>query len=87
MPGGAPVGNNNAVKNRPITDALRRALLQGDGKRLRKLVDALLDKACEGDVPAAKEVNERIEGKVPQAITGADGAPLTVQIVRLGDAK
>jgi hypothetical protein len=29
-----------------------------------------------GDVEAAREVTDRVEGKVPSVFTGADGAPL-----------
>jgi hypothetical protein len=72
--GGQP-GNKNAVKNRPITEAITRALLANDGEKLRKLADALVDRAIDSDTRAAIEVNDRIEGKVTQPIagTGDDG--------------
>ena len=75
--GGQP-GNKNAVKNRPITEAITRALLANDGEKLRKLADALVDRAIESDTRAAIEVNDRIEGKVTQPIEGTaeDGALL-----------
>ena len=78
---GAPLGNKNGSKNRPITDLMRRALLQGDAKKARAIADALIAKAAEGDVPAFREVADRIEGKVPQPITGPEGGPLQVQDV------
>lgn len=78
--GGQP-GNTNATKNRPITAAIARALLANDGAKLRRLVDALIDRAIDNDTRAACEVMDRVEGKVPQAITGADGGPLQVQDV------
>ncbi len=65
--GGQP-GNDNATKNRPITDALRRALLANDGAKMRKLTDAVLDRAIAESDTAAKEIFERIEGKVPQSL-------------------
>lgn len=65
---GAPKGNNNAGKNKPWSDALRKALLQSDGKRLRKIAEALLTRAEEGDVAALKELGDRVEGRVLQQI-------------------
>jgi hypothetical protein len=42
-----------------------------DGKdRLRAVADALVTKAISGDVPAIKEIADRLDGKVPQAIVG-----------------
>lgn len=65
---GAQPGNNNAGKNKPWSDALRKALLQSDGKRLRNIAEALLAKAEEGDVSALKELGDRVEGRVLQQI-------------------
>ena len=45
-------------------------------KRLRLVARALVDKAIDGDTPAIKEINERMDGKIPQGLTGADNAPL-----------
>ena len=49
---GAPVGNKNAVGSqeteRPFRDALRRAIAQEDGKRLRAAAERLLDLAAMG---------------------------------------
>lgn len=70
MPAGAPKGNTNATKNRPITEAIQRVLLANDGRQLRALAEALVARAIESDTGAAKEVNDRVEGKVPQAIVG-----------------
>ena len=60
---------------------MRRALLQGDAKKARAIADALIAKAEEGDVPAFREVADRIEGKVPQPITGPEGGAIQVQEV------
>ena len=78
---GAPVGNQNAKKNKPWADALNRALLAEDGKKLRALADKLIDKALDGDVTALKEVGDRMDGKAAQAITGADGGDLIVRLI------
>ncbi len=76
--GGQP-GNKNAVKNRPITEAITRALLANDGEKLRKLADALVARAINDDTRAAIEVNDRVEGKVTQPIDGTVEGELIVR--------
>lgn len=53
-----------------------------NGKKLKKLrvvARALVQKGMEGDVAAIKEINDRMDGKVPQGIAGADGqSPATI---------
>ena len=51
------------------------------GTRLRAVADALVTKAMAGDVPAIKEIADRLDGKVPQALIGDDeSAPLRMEI-------
>ena len=78
--GGQP-GNNNATKNRPITDALRRVLLAEGGQKLRELTEAMVKRSIESSDAAAREILERIEGKVPQQLDhgNADGEPFLVK--------
>lgn len=76
---GAPIGNQNAKKNKLWADALNRALLAEDGKKLRALADKLIARAEEGDVTALKEIGDRLDGKPAQAITGADGGPVQLE--------
>ncbi len=45
------------------------------GTRLRAVADALVEKAITGDVPAIKEIADRIDGKVPQAVVGDNDHP------------
>lgn len=40
--------------------------------KARLLGRKLVDKGLDGDVPAIKEINDRCDGKVPQAIVGDD---------------
>lgn len=82
MPGGAPLGSRNASKQKPWEDALRRAILADDGKRLRAIAERLLDKAAEGDVAAIKEVGDRLDGKPKQAteLSGPDGTPIKTSL-------
>jgi hypothetical protein len=49
--------------------AIKEANEQG-GTKLRQVVDALVARALSGDVQAIKEVADRLDGKVPQAIGG-----------------
>lgn len=51
--------------------ALKEAHEAG-GDKLRCVADALVNKAMTGDVPAIKEIADRIDGKVPQAVIGDD---------------
>lgn len=51
--------------------AIKEAHVDG-GDKLRKVADALVDKAMTGDIPAIKEIADRLDGKVPQAIVGDD---------------
>lgn len=79
---GAKIGNQNARKeNRLWGDTLRRVITQENSKRLRLVAESLVNKAIDGDVQAIKEIGDRIDGKVPQGIVGADGGPLQVQDV------
>ncbi len=83
---GAPEGNQNAKKNRPWAEAVNRALLADDGKKLRLLADKLIDRALEGDVTALKEIGDRMDGRAAQAIVGADGGPVIVEVVRFANS-
>jgi hypothetical protein len=52
--------------------AIKEAVEGSDKTKLRAVADALVDKAISGDVAAIKEVADRIDGKVPQAVVGDD---------------
>ena len=66
---GAPEGNNNSNKNNRVwADTIRRALIQSDGERIRRIAEALLTKAEDGDMAAIKEMGDRLDGKATLAI-------------------
>lgn len=80
----APIGNQNAAKSRVFSDALRRAIAQDDGKRLRDAAEKLLDLAAVGEQWAVKELFDRLEGKAAQSVTLAGDAenPVVSKVIR-----
>ncbi len=76
-PGGRP-------KRKLWTEAILEAVEKVDENsvdkrtRLQSLADALVLAGLAGEVPAMQEVGNRIEGRVPQAVVGADGGPIEV---------
>ena len=75
-PGNQESKKANHKKPRIITQKLIARLQDSDGAALDRLIAALIAKAQEGDVPAIREVMDRVEGKVPQAIENGDDGPL-----------
>jgi hypothetical protein len=72
--------NSGRKQEKPFRDALRMELAAAgeDSKALRAIARALILKASEGDMPAIKELADRVDGKVPQGISGDDENPLTM---------
>ncbi len=74
--GGAPLGNNNGGKNKVWSLAIEKALAARYGRKetldnLMKLAEVMLIKCESGDMVALKELGDRVEGKIPQAIDQA----------------
>jgi hypothetical protein len=86
---GAPVGNKNAIRNKPIRDAFERALSLHKPSDQREALDCVIKvviaKAMDGDMQAAKEIFDRIDGKPPQSteISGVDGGEILARIERV----
>jgi len=75
----APEGNSNSIKsNRLWGETIKRACMQNDGQRLRRIAERLLDQAEEGNIAAIKEIGDRLDGKSAQIIAGDSENPLTV---------
>ena len=58
---------------------LHREAENADGVKTKKLniiAAKLVDLATLGDMAAIKEINDRVDGKVPQAVIGDDDQPL-----------
>jgi hypothetical protein len=56
--------------------AINEAGAQPGTNKLRDIADALVSKAVSGDIQAIKEVADRIDGKVPQAVIGDEENPI-----------
>lgn len=74
---------NSSKKNRLLTDTLKRRLIQDEAKRANNVINALLNKAEDGDVHAIKEVLDRSDGKVQTdtKISGDSEQPLMIKVV------
>lgn len=70
---GGQLGNKNATK-KPFTEMFKRHL-KANPKKLEKIISKLVDEAAEGNLAAAKEIMDRVEGKSIQAmdVTSSDG--------------
>jgi hypothetical protein len=81
--GGAPVGNQNGKKGKLFYNQLRKALVQEDSLKLRKIAEKLVDAAEQGEPWAIKEVIDRVDGKAVQAteISGADGGEIELKMI------
>jgi len=57
-------------RDKPFRDALRMELAAAgtDHKALRSISRALIGKAAEGDVQAAKEIRDTLDGKPAQSV-------------------
>ena len=76
---GAPIGNTNSSKEKRIWgNIIRKLAVQEDYKRLHAIAEKLYEKAAEGDLGAAKEIGDRLDGKsvATQELTGPDGSDL-----------
>jgi hypothetical protein len=66
---GRPIGSANRQK--PFRDALNTAL-HSRPLALRRIADKLLDSAEQGDLPAAREVIDRLDGRAAQTVEYGD---------------
>ena len=61
-------GNQHAAKGKLFGDALKRAIAQDDGKRLRQAAESLLTNAAEGEPWALTMLADRLDGKAAQSV-------------------
>jgi hypothetical protein len=90
-PGGRPkkiTTAHDALAGRTLPEAIRNQLkaLGFTGKTwAQAYAFGAGVQAIKGDIPALKEITDRVEGKVAQPITGADGTPLIPERASLAD--
>ncbi len=90
----APINPKGAKSDKAWRRALMLALNEpaADGqKKLRKVAEAVVTAAMAGDIPAAKEIGDRLDGKATQGVelAGAGGGPLhqVIEMVVVDKAK
>jgi hypothetical protein len=79
QPGNQHGKTANHARPKLFRDALLAELKRADNnvERIQKVAAKLVDNALNGETAAIKEIADRIDGKVPQGITGdADGDPI-----------
>lgn len=85
----APEGNQNAVKAKRWQQAIDRALAKKSKvagiEELDRLAEKFLEEVEAEGLDGYKELADRIDGKATQAVTGADGGPIQVEIVRFAN--
>ena len=77
-------GNNYSSKNnRLLNNTLKLIVTQDDAKRARRIMEALVAKAEDGDTKAIDMVLDRVEGKVVQEnkLSGDSEQPLIINVV------
>lgn len=76
--------NSGRRQEKPFRDALRMEIAaaeKDDARSLRAIARKLIDAAAEGKMDAIKELGDRLDGKVPQAVVGDDESdPINVAI-------
>lgn len=78
-PGGRP--KTNKLFKEALDLAVKRT--DGDKTKLARIAEALVEKAVSGDVPAIKEVADRLDGKSVQTIAGDPENPTPVSIIQM----
>lgn len=83
--GGAPAGNQHAVRAKIVRDALRRSIAtrsKGDFEEgIKKICDKVVSLAEGGEQWAVQELFNRLEGRVAQGVevSGPNGSDIVVR--------
>jgi hypothetical protein len=84
QPGQSGNPGGRAKEPRRFKAALAR-LADADPRKLDELAKELWSKAMSGDVSAMREVADRLDGKVPQAVVGDDEHGPIEHVIRWAD--
>ena len=79
---GTEGNTNSSIDNRLWANTIRRAVVQGDAERLRRIAEALLVKAEDGDMTAIKELGDRLDGKPNQTVEQKTEHSGTIEIAK-----
>jgi hypothetical protein len=75
----------NKGQDKPWREALQLAANEIDAKtkqkKLRRIAQAVVDAAMDGDMQAAKEVGDRLDGKAMQGIEASIDGQLIVKVL------
>ena len=74
------IGNRNSEKGKIVRSVIKQRL--AERALLAVIVDAMLDKAADGDLQAAKEIFDRVDGKAAQSLelSGDSDNPIVSEI-------
>lgn len=78
-------GTSEGAKSRHLfANELRKALVQDDYTKLRQGIQALMDKAAEGEIKALEFIADRTDGKAMQSVelSGEEGGPVAFEMIR-----
>lgn len=81
-------GRPKGSTDKPWRQAVDIALKRKDAKGIRMLqhaAEALVKAAVEGDPSALRELGDRIDGKVPQAVDANVTGGININILRFSD--
>lgn len=82
---GRPPGRE--TRNKPFKAVLQRRIMLAEEKGGLRNIDAvalaLIRKAKEGDVPAIKEIAERLDGRTSSLLDGDDAASLLLASIKV----
>jgi hypothetical protein len=83
-PPGAPLGNKNASKNKPVSDVMRIVVTSAEGqKKLRVAATRILARAVKADLAAYALVRDTVEGKPKETVEVEGGENLLAAFARM----
>lgn len=89
MPGGAPIGNQNAVKGKRFQKAIERVLARKYGDvdtGYEKIAEKYIEVAEAKEPSILRDLVDRSDGKPVQQIDAKVDGELTINLVRFTDA-